>query len=336
MADSSVVAGTSGAAGTRRIRFGVAASGSPAGAAEWLDLARKAEGLGYSTLLIADHMSAQPAPLIACMAALGATTTLRVGTQVLANPLRNAAVLAKEVATLDLLSDGRFEVGLGAGWPATSPMGRSDSAQTGIEMGTSGERVGRLADTVRLVKRFCASDEPFDFDGEYLRLRSVVPSPRPVQRPHPPIMVAGAGPRMMRLAATEADIVNVAPRPPIVGPTARGSMGFGLTMADEVALLRSEAGERYGELELCVFSNNRPQHNPSVTDDPEPWIAALSEDLNTSVEETAAMPATLIGPAPALIEQIQADRERYDVTYRVIPAYAMDEFAPIVAALAGT
>ena len=321
---------------TRSFRFGVSASAPPSGAKEWLDLARKVEDLGYSTLLVADHMSQQASPLIAAAAALTATTTLRAGTQVLANPFRNPAILAKEIASLDMLSDGRFEPGLGAGWPNSSPIGRSDSAQTGIDMGSSGERVDRLIETVQIVKRFCASDEPFDFEGKHHRLKGVVPSPRAVQRPHPPIMVAGAGPRMMRLAATEADIINIAPRPPIVGPTARGSMGFGMTMADEVELIKTEAGARYGDLELCVFSNNPGSKNPSVTDDPDPLIEELARDLNSTPEEALAMPATLIGSAGALTERLQRDREQYDISYRIIPAYAMDEFAPIVAALAGT
>lgn len=320
----------------RSFRFGVSASAPPSTAAAWLELARKVEGLGYSTLLVADHMSQQAAPLIASAAALTATTTLRVGTQVLANPFRNPALLAKEIASLDMLSDGRFEPGLGAGWPNSSPIGRSDSDQTGIDMGGSGERVTRLSETVQIVKRFCSSEEPFDFDGQHHRLKGVIPSPRAVQRPHPPIMVAGAGPRMMRLAATEADIINIAPRPPIVGPTARGSMGFGMTMADEVALIREAAGDRYADLELCVFSNNPSAKNPSVTDDPDPFIEELARDLNATPEATRAMPATLIGSAGSLIERIQQDREQYDVSYRIIPAYAMDEFAPIVAALAGT
>lgn len=320
----------------RKFRFGVSASSPPSTSAAWLALARKAEDLGYSTLLVADHMSQQAAPLIASAVALTATSTLRVGTQVLANPFRNPVVLAKEIATLDMLSDGRFEPGLGAGWPNSSPIGRSDSAQTGIDMGGSGERVERLAETVQIVKRFCSSDAPFDFDGKHHQLKDINPSPRAVQRPHPPIMVAGAGPRMMRLAATEADIINIAPRPPIVGPTARGSMGFGMTMADEIELIKAAAGDRYADLELCVFANNPSANNPSVTDDPDPFIEKLAADLNASREDTLAMPATLIGSAGYLTERIQQDRERYDITYRIVPEYAMDQFAPIVAALAGT
>jgi probable F420-dependent oxidoreductase len=286
-------------------------------------------------LLLADHMSRQASPLIGAMAALSVTTRLRLGTQVLANPFRNPAILAKEIATLDLLSDGRFEPGIGAGWPNSSNTGRSDSNQTGIDMGESGERVERLIEAVRIIKKFLSSDEPFDFEGKHFNLKGLNPFPRAVQRPNAPIMVAGAGPRMMRFAAREADIINIAPRPPIVGPTPAGSMGFGLTMADEIALIKQAAGERYPQLELCVFANNPQSNNPSVTDNPGPSIDKLAGDLSTTREAVLAMPATLIGSVDTLCERIQAHRELYDITYRTIPMYAMEQFAPVVARLSG-
>ncbi|MBO0713763.1 MAG: TIGR03621 family F420-dependent LLM class oxidoreductase [Acidimicrobiales bacterium] len=319
----------------RRFRFGVAAGGEPASGRAWAELARKAEDLGYSTLLVADHMSRQASPLVAAMAALSATTRLRVGTQVLANPLRNPVVLAKEIASVDLLSDGRFEPGLGAGWPVTSPIGRSDSEQTGIDMGRAGERLDRLVEAVQIITRFLSSDEPFDFEGAHVVLRGVIPAPRPVQRPHPPLMLAGAGPRLLRLAARHADIINIAPRPPIVGPTAAGSMGYGMTMADVVGLLKEAAGERYRSIELCVFSNNPQVGNPSVTDRPDPSIDQLALALRTTREATLAMPATLIGSESSLVERIESDRDRYDISYRTIPASSMDQFAPVVGRLAG-
>lgn len=322
--------------GDRRFRFGVAA-GAPESAQAWQQLAHKAEDLGYSTILVADHMSRQASPLVAAMAALSATTRLRVGTQVLANPLRNPAVLAKEIATLDLLSEGRFEPGLGAGWPVTSPTGRSDAEQTGIDMGQAGERVERLIESVQLIKRFLSSgDGPFDFSGKHFVLKGLIPAPRPVQRPHPPIMVAGAGPRLLRFAAREADIINIAPRPPIHGPTASGSMGYGMTIAEVIALIKQAAGDRYPRLELSVFSNNPSAGNPSVTDHPGPEIDKLAAELRCTKEAALAMPATLIGSVSGLVERIQAHRDHYDISYRTIPAYAMEDFAPVVAQLAGT
>jgi probable F420-dependent oxidoreductase len=321
-------------ASERKFRFGVAAS-APQSATAWREMARKAEDLGYSTLLLADHMSRQAAPLIAAMAALAATTRLRLGTQVLANPFRNPSILAKEVATLDFLSDGRFEVGIGAGWPNSSNTGRSDSNQTGIDMGESGYRVERLMEAVRIIKSFLSSEEAFDFPGRHFNVKGLNPFPRGVQRPHAPIMIAGAGPRMMRFAAREADIINIAPRPPIVGPTPAGSMGFGLTMADEIDLIKKAAGERYAEIELCVFSNNPQANNPSVTDDAGVSIDKLAGDLSTTREAVLAMPATLIGSVDSLCERIEMHREQYDISYRTIPWYAVDQFAPVVARLSG-
>jgi probable F420-dependent oxidoreductase len=320
----------------RRFRFGVAVSGAPESGRAWRELARKAEDLGYSTLLVADHMSRQASPLVAATAALSATTRLRVGTQVLANPLRNPAVLAKEIASVDLLGEGRFEPGLGAGWPVTSPVGRSDAGQTGIDMGQAGDRLERLIEGVQIIGRFLESEEPFDFEGKHFSLTGVIPSPRPVQRPRPPLMVAGGGPRLLRFAARQADIINIAPRPPILGPTAAGSMGFGMTMADVIALIKEAAGDRYRHLELCVFSNNPQVGNPSVTDRPEPRIEQLAAELRTTAEATRSMPATLIGSVGDLIERIQSDRDAYDISYRTISGIAMEEFAPVVARLAGT
>lgn len=319
---------------TRKFRFGVAA-GAPESAAAWKETAKKAEDLGYSVLLLADHMSRQASPLIAAMAALQVTTTLHLGTQVLANPFRNPVMLAKEIASLDFLSDGRFEPGIGAGWPNSSNTGRSDSNQTGIDMGESGERVEKLIDAVRIIKQFLASSEPFDFEGKHSHLKGVNPFPHRAAGPRAPIMVAGAGPRMMRFAAREADIINIAPRPPIVGPTPAGSMGFGMTMADEIALIKEAAGARYSELEISVFANNPQAQNPSVTDNPDPSIDKLAGDLSTTREAVLAMPATLIGNVETLCERIQMHRELYDVTYRTIPMYAMEQFAPVVARLAG-
>jgi probable F420-dependent oxidoreductase len=321
---------------TRKFRFGVAVTSEVTSAKACVELARKAEDLGYSTMLFSDHMSRSSAPLVISMAALSSTSTLRVGTQVLANPFRNPAILAKEIASLDMLSDGRFEPGIGAGWPSTSRTGRSDSDQTGIEMGGSGERVERLEDAVRIIKRFFSSEEPFDFEGTHFSVKGLVPFPRPVQRPQPPLMIAGAGPRLMRFAAREADIINIAPRPPIVGPTAAGSMGFGMTMADEVALIKEAAGERYADIELCVFSYNPGSKNPSITERADELIESLAAELNTTPEAVNGMPAALIGSEVALVDRIVSHRELYDITSRVVPDSAMEQFAPIVARLAGS
>jgi probable F420-dependent oxidoreductase len=322
---------------TRRIRFGVSATAPDLESAATLRaFAHKAEDLGFSTLLMGDHMGRSLAPMLALQFAASATTRLRVSPQVIANDFRNPAMLAKEVATIDLLTDGRFELGIGTGWPTGSPNAIADYAQLGIPLDEPGPRVSRLFESVRIIKAFLGSDQAVDFSGKHYNVRGLVPAPRPVQRPRPPIMVAGAGPRILRLCAQEVDIINLAPRPPIVGRTARGSQGFGLTMADTVAIVRKAAGERYGEIELCVFANNPGEGNPSITDNPDPLIDKLAAEMNASREAIAEMPATMIGSVEQIVDRVQREREEYDISYRVIPSHAMDDFAPVVARLAGT
>ncbi len=226
----------------RKFRFGVSATAPNLESAATLRaFALRAEELGFSTLLMGDHMGRSLAPLLALQFAAGVTTRLRVSPQVIANDFRNPALLAKEIATIDLLTEGRFELGIGTGWPAGSPNAIADYAQLGIPLEEPGPRVTRLEESVSIIKAFLSGDEPVSFSGRHYRVQGLVPAPRPAQRPRPPIMVAGAGPRILKWAAREVDILNLAPRPPIVGRTARGSQGFGLTMADTVSIVRAAA-----------------------------------------------------------------------------------------------
>jgi probable F420-dependent oxidoreductase len=312
-----------------KIRFGVAAN-FPESVEAWKETARKAEGLGYSVLLVADHLGRQWSPLPALLSAADAATTLRIGTQVIANDFRTPLVLAKEIATIDLLTRGRFEPGIGVGHPATSPTGRSDYNQLGVEMDGPGPRVTRLGESLRLIKRFLESEEQFDFEGEFYRAKDVVPFPKPVQKPHPPIMVAGAGPRMLRLSAREADIINIAPRPPIKGTTSRGSTGFGLDIHGELEILREAAGARYEELELCVFADRA-----SMTDDPKAVVGALAAEFGITYDAVHEMPHTLIGDTDAMAEKVLLDKERYGITYRIVQGALMEAMAPVIKAVSG-
>jgi probable F420-dependent oxidoreductase len=322
----------------RKIRFGFAAGMTTTSFAaepsksvqDWRDLARKAEDMGYDVLHVADHLSQQWAPLLALLSAADATTTLRFGTQVIANDFRHPVVLAKEIATLDVLTGGRFEPGIGVGHPATSPIGRSDYAQLGREMDEPGPRVSRLAESLHLIKRFLGSEEPFDFEGTFYNGRAIQPFPRPAQQPRPPIMVAGAGPRMLRLSGREADIINIAPRPPTKGASPRGTVGFGLDIHAELALIKEAAGDRYDDIELCVFADRAV-----VTSDVEPAMVRLQEELQINRDQLLEMPHTLIGEPAVIAERILADRERYGITYRIVPGALMEAFAPVVKRLAG-
>jgi probable F420-dependent oxidoreductase len=187
----------------RRFRFGIQLSHA-AGPADWAELARKAEDLGYSSLQLPDHFGAQFSPAPALAAAAGATRDLRLGTLVLDNDYRHPVVTAKDMATVDLLSDGRVELGIGAGWMA------SDYDQSGIGMDPAGVRVDRLAEAVTVLKGLFGPG-PFSFEGEHYTIRDLDGQPKPAQDPHPPFVLGGGAPRMLRLAGREADIVGINP-----------------------------------------------------------------------------------------------------------------------------
>ena len=223
----------------RPFRFGVSPrlSGTRT---DWQETARKAEALGYDVLLMGDHMGNAASPLPALLSAADATTTLRICPHVLAVDFRNPAILAKEAATIDVLTDGRFELGIGVGWPAGSDFA-GDYDQAGIHVDRPSARVQRLGEALHILRAFLTDEKPIDFAGAHFHAAGLVPLPRPVQKPGPPIMVAGAGPRLLEVAARFADIINFAPRPPMVVRTATGSIGFGLTVADQVDLVRQAA-----------------------------------------------------------------------------------------------
>ena len=314
---------------SRKIRFGVAVS-FPDNVQQWRDLARKVEDLGYDVLLVADHLSRQWSPLLALLAAAEATTRLRVGTQVIANDFRRPIVLAKEIATLDLMTEGRFEPGIGVGHPMTSAIGRSDYTQLGIEMDEPGPRVTRLAESLRIIKSYLDSPDPFEYEGKFYATKETVNFPRSAQTPHPPIMVAGAGPRILKLAGREADIINIAPRPPVLGMSARGTVGFGLDITGSRDIIKEAAGPRYGDIELCVFADRAV-----VTKDPKPARAKLASDLGITEQQMDEMPHTLIGEPDAICDAILKFRDSHDVSYRIVPGALMEDFAPVIAKVGG-
>ena len=286
---------------------------------EWLDLARKAEDLGYSTLLLPDHFGQQLAPLPALLMAAAVTSRLRVGTIVLDNDFRHPVVLAKEAATIDLLTDGRFELGIGAGWM------QADYQQAGLPFDPPGVRVARLAESVRILKAFFDAEGPLTFTGEFYRLDGLEPFPR--RRPR--LLIAGTRRRMLRLAAREADIVGLEdhqfaaratgdPSPPIA------------SCAEQVAIVREAAGARFPEIELNVFAART-----EVTDQRAAAVERLSDQLGLSPAQIDASASFLLGSVDALVDRLQERRERLGVSYIMVFDRVMDAFAPVVARLAG-
>jgi probable F420-dependent oxidoreductase len=318
----------------RRLRFGFTGGGVPGSTNEWRDFLRKAEDRGYSTMVVGDHMGGSMAAMPTMLAAALHTTRLRVGSHVLANDFRNPVMLAKESATIDLFSGGRLELGVGAGYDFRGTPGNrmaSDWEQTGIRFDSAGSRVSRLAEALTIIKTFFERDEPFAFHGDYYRVQGIVPAPRAVQRPRPPIMVGGIGRRMLELAAREADIVAFAARPPNGINPISGAAGLGLTFAQQVDLVRKAAADRYADLELSVFAMS-----PQFTDDVDGSVERLAVQMRTTTDVIRDSPWALMGSVEAIIERIEAERERYDLSYWIIGAASIDTFAPVVARLAGT
>jgi probable F420-dependent oxidoreductase len=287
----------------RLFRFGVVAGLAPTGQA-WAAIARRAEGLGYATLLIPDTQ-ATLSPFPALAAAATATSSLRIGTYVLSAPNRTPGAVAWESASLDILSGGRFELGLGAGRPAA----RDDAARLGVSFGPPGERVRQLARTIRAVKEL--RDRPDGFSPV-----------RPVQQPHPPILVAGSGARVMRLAAREADIVALGLPPH--SPEEQ--------LAAQVAGLRDLAGARFDDTEVAV-------HVAAVAGDLAdlPGNGWLARQVGGDPRVMAALGgvAFLVGKPVQVADRLRQRRDTLGISYITVSGMFVEQLAPVVELLAG-
>jgi probable F420-dependent oxidoreductase len=293
--------------------------------AEWQDKARKVEQLGYSVLLVPDHLAAMLATIPAVMSAADATKSLRVGTNVLNNDLRHPVLLARETATLDLLTDGRFELGLGAGYV------QIEYDQAGLRFDRGGIRVERLAESVRIIKGLLGGAE-VNFGGQHYRVTGHTIHPRPVQRPHPPIIIGGNGPRLLALAAKEADTVNFTGITFTRGGTTPDLSGWKVPGFDErIRLVREAAGERGGRLELSA-----QVQRVIVTDRRREAAEELRKTwTQLSVEEILAAPFVLIGTVDDMVETLYARRERWGLSYFVTFEPYLDTLAPVVTKLTG-
>jgi probable F420-dependent oxidoreductase len=309
----------------RKFRFGVQCS-SASSASEWRDRARKMEDLGYSTLYAPDHFIGTPlAPMVAVAMAAEATTTLRVGHLVLGNDYKHPAVVAKEAATIDLLSDGRMELGIGAGWMTV------DYEALGIPLDGAGVRIARLEEALAVIKG-CFAGEAFDFSGEHYTIKGYAAEPKPVQQPHPPIVIGGGAPKVLRLAGREADIVGINPnlRKGEVTADAVESALAGATL-EKIGWVREGAGDRFDDIELQIR-----YFVGAITDDPVGLAEMVGGAYDIKPEDTLASGVALVGPVELCVETLQKRREEWQVSYIVFGEDNFEQFAPVVAALAGT
>jgi probable F420-dependent oxidoreductase len=302
-------------------RFGVLAAVAPTMSA-WRDLARTAEGLGYSTLYVCDHLDAQFGPLVATTVAAEATSTLHLGSGVLNNDLRNPVVLAKEIATLGLAAEGRVEVGLGAGWL------RSDYEEAGIEFDAPAVRVDRLAESLAVMKTLW-SEGKATFAGTHYTMRDARCDPRPASPPR--VIVGGGSRRILTVAAEHADTVGV--------NTSLASGQKGGDLASQatfdhfdrcLAWVREGAGARFSSIELQIM----PVAVRVVASSRA--AARTATMLGFPGEDALELPIVLIGTEDELCERLLQRRARWGFSNIVVPGEAMESFAPVVARLAGT
>jgi len=267
-----------------------------------------------------DHITEQLAPVAALTAIADATTTLRVGSFVFDNDYRNPVMLAKEATTLDLLSGGRLEFGIGAGW------NKRDYMQLGIPYETAKVRVDRMEEAVTLIKRLWTEDK-VTHEGPHYRVRDAVVRPRPTQRPHPPLMIGARGKRMLRIAAREAQIVALVPALDPFGVSTLRSLTTA-SVEKRIAMLRRTP--RYSELELNVIV-----FDAAVTDAARSLVDALTARLKSAATAVLESPFLMYGSRASLIEDLLARRERLGISYIALPGRAMRAFGPVVAALRG-
>jgi probable F420-dependent oxidoreductase len=305
-------------------RFGVNALRAASRAA-WLDNARKVEDLGYAVLGVPDHLSERLAPLPALVSAASVTTTLRIATTVLNNDFRHPVLLAREAATIDLLTDGRLELGIGAGYM------KSEYEQAGLPFDLGGARVERLGEAVVIVKRLF-SGEPVTFAGRHYRVTDHVIYPRPVQQPRPPILIGGNGPRLLTLAVNEADIVGLTGITFRSGGTTPDLLGCKATVVDErIRFMREAAPERFERLEL-----NALVQRVIVTDDRRQAAEDLARTWTAlSADEILASPYVLIGTVDEMVEDLEARRRRWNISYILTHEPYLEALAPVVKRLAG-
>ncbi len=309
---------------TRPFRFGIQASAASS-RKEWLELARAAEGNGFDVLTMPDHFGEQLAPVPALMCAADATTDLRVGALVWDNDYKHPVVLAKELATVDLLSEGRLEIGIGAGWMAT------DYEQAGMPYDPAGVRIDRFVEGVQIIKQAMSGDQ-FSFAGTHYTITDYSGRPRPAQTPCPPILIGGGGKRVLGIAAREADIVgiNATMHEGRVGPGALATMTAD-AVDGKIEIVRTAAGARFADIELNVRV-----FMVSVTDDRKAAIGTFSSALGQPEALFETTPFALIGSPARIAEDLCARRDRWGFSYVIIGAEDVQSFAPVVAELRGT
>lgn len=308
-----------------RFRFGLDV-GDNVGRDEFVAVVGRAEASGFAVVTGPDHVGSRLAAVLPMLTvAAEVSPSIRVSPMVLANDFRHPVVLAKDAATMDILSEGRFELGIGTGWI------RHQYEAAGVTYESARIRVDRFEEAIAVIKG-CWSGEPFSFAGSHYQVNKVT-CPRPIQQPHPPILIAGSGPRMLKIAGREADIVSISPGTP--GSSTFEKFGSDLAtsgdrLTAQVDWIRQGAGPRFDEIELSVFA-----HHVDVTNDMDQKTQEFAAQTQTTLDAVIQSPHVLIGSTSAVVEMLLDRRERHGISYIIFDAADLDAVEPVVSQLAG-
>jgi probable F420-dependent oxidoreductase len=306
----------------RPFRF-LADVGSILSGPELAAYARRAEDMGYDTLVLPDHLIKQLSPVVTMATVAAATSTLRVAAFVLNNDLRHPAVLAQDLASIDVLSDGRLGVAVGAGW------NKPEYDAIGLPFDRTPVRQARLAESITVLKGLF-SGAPFSFAGEYYTITDYTAEPVPMQRPHPPFFVGGGGRRTLELAAREANIVGLAPRIATGGNVDAASLTLAAAR-EKIDWVRAAAGARFDELEFNIYPSGWPT---TVTDDLRGEARRVIDHIRKrtgaelSEQDVIDSPHFFIGSVDRLVEKFQQLRDELGITNVLLGD--IDELAPVL------
>ena len=302
---------------SRAFRFGLSAK-EPRPKAEWMAFAQRLERLGYDTLVMPDHFGARLAIAPALVLAAQATSRLRVGSLVYNNDFRHPALLAQEVATIDLLTEGRFDFGIGAGWLKT------EYDATGLPFDAGRVRVERLAEAVHVIKRLLRG-EAVTFSGQHYTFAGLTAGFPTVQQPHPPIVIGGGGRQLLMLAAQEADVISIMPRSRSDGSGLDTTDGTEEAFARKTDWIREAAGDRFHSLEL-----NTLVQAVVITDDRGAAAARLTSQFEQPAEALLDSPLFLIGSVDQIIALLEQRRARLGISSITVFEKDVDNLAPVI------
>ncbi len=308
-------------------RFGLQTHG-PIEGMSWIDTAKFAEQQGYSSLLVPDHFHGQYGPMTALAAAAAVTTELKVGALVFGNDYRHPIMLAKEMATLDHIAEGRVEFGIGAGWM------RTDYDQTGMTYDRPGLRIERMVESLQIIKR-CWQEGSFDFAGEHYQIDGYDGLPLPYTPGGPPVIIGGGGPRMLGVAAEHADIVAITANLR-AGEVGADAISDSMPEAYDAKLARvgEVLGDRLDDTEI-----NSLAMNTTITDDRDGALEFFAGMFGAPKEHVAQTPALIVGSVDEIVETLQERRDRWGFNYVVVQqngGQGLERFNEVISTLAGS